>query len=43
MIKKYSYCCIKCWHTWESFDKVFKCPKCGRTEIDVEYDLMFEE
>jgi len=42
MIKKYSYCCLRCWHTWESLKKISKCPKCGSEKIDTDFDIMFE-
>jgi DNA-directed RNA polymerase subunit RPC12/RpoP len=49
MKKKYSFVCKSCWHSWSNYLKsdkdalLIKCVRCGGTDIDIDYDLMFEE
>jgi Zn finger protein HypA/HybF involved in hydrogenase expression len=34
---QFDYCCKKCWHMWKSPTRVYVCPKCGSSNLDVDY------
>ena len=36
---KYDYICKKCWKQTKVTYKILRCPKCGSTDIDLEYEV----